>query len=114
MLCALADGGRWSWTHPKVSETALHAAARQGHAEAVRILLEAGAYAHAEDGDGNLALHKAASGGHLQILKQLLSADQHLRQHDRASLDWKNHFGAQLLLTPTPTALRKRSYFCSL
>lgn len=99
MLCALADGGRWSWTHPKLAETALHAAARQGHSEAVRTLLEAGAYVHAEDGEGNLALHKAAAQGHLQILKQLLSADQHLRQHDRASLNWKNHFGA----APTPT-----------
>ena len=53
MLCALADGGRWSWTHPKLAETALHAAARQGHSEAVRTLLEAGAYVHAEDGEGN-------------------------------------------------------------
>ena len=49
MLCALADGGRWTWRHPKVQETALHTAAAQGHAEAIRILLEAGAYVHQED-----------------------------------------------------------------
>merc|ERR1719506_3320006 len=93
VLTALANGARWNWRHPKCDETALHTAAAQGHDEVVRLLLEAGAYVHTEDGDGNLALQKAAYGGHAAVLRWLLTADQHLQQRDRASLDWRNHFG---------------------
>jgi ankyrin repeat protein len=93
MLHEFANGARWNWRHPKLDETALHAAAQQGHSEAVRILLEAGAYVHTEDADGNLASHKAAYNGHLEVMRRLFSAAQHLSQFDRASVDWKNHFG---------------------
>eukprot|EP00658_Telonema_sp_P-2_P022001 TRINITY_DN18780_c0_g1_i1.p1 TRINITY_DN18780_c0_g1~~TRINITY_DN18780_c0_g1_i1.p1 ORF type:complete len:279 (+),score=71.40 TRINITY_DN18780_c0_g1_i1:127-963(+) len=93
MYEALADGASWNWRHPRLGEHALHTAAELGHGEAVRVLLEAGAWTHADDGDGNLPLHKAAHNNHAETVWRLLHSDQHLRQLDRASLDWKNHFG---------------------
>lgn len=93
LVTSLADGAQSNWRHPKNSQMPLHIAAEQGHTEAVRMLLEAGAYVHSEDSDGNLPLHLAAAGGHLEVVRRLTTADQHLSQGDRKSLDWKNHFG---------------------
>lgn len=42
------------------SDTAIHLAALYGHAECVRVLLEAGARADVADADGALPLHDAA------------------------------------------------------
>jgi len=93
MLEALSDGASWNWKHPRLGEGPLHTAAEQGYGEAVRILLEAGSWAHADDSDGNLPLHKAAHNNHVECVARLLNADQHLNQMDRASVNWKNHFG---------------------
>lgn len=42
------------------SDTAIHLAALYGHADCVRVLLEAGARADVADADGALPLHDAA------------------------------------------------------
>lgn len=52
--------------------SALHEAARAGHAGIVTALLAAGADPAATDNHGNTALHEAARGGHLAVLEQLL------------------------------------------
>ena len=96
VMCCPELGARaasWNWRHPRLGEHALHTAAEQGHGEAVRVLLEAGAWTHADDSDGNLALHKAAHNNHVEVVARLLHADQHLQQRDQCSVNWKNHFG---------------------
>src|SRR5690606_24424980 len=52
--------------------SAVHEAARAGHAGIVTALLTAGADPAATDNHGNTALHEAARGGHLAVLEQLL------------------------------------------
>ncbi len=55
--------------------TGLHAAARGGHLDAVRLLLQHGADPNArEAGDNTTALHWAAAGGRLEIVRTLLDA----------------------------------------
>lgn len=48
-------------------ETALRHAARQGHVEVLRLLLEAGAQIDASKGAELTALHDAAQNGHLGV-----------------------------------------------
>ncbi len=50
-------------TQGEDSDTAIHLAALYGHAECVRVLLEAGARADVADADGALPLHDAAVSG---------------------------------------------------
>jgi ankyrin repeat protein len=55
--------------------TGLHAAAKGGHLDAVRLLLEHGADPNArEAGDNTYALHWAAAHGHLETVRALLDA----------------------------------------
>nr|XP_033785571.1 serine/threonine-protein phosphatase 6 regulatory ankyrin repeat subunit A-like [Geotrypetes seraphini] len=51
--------------------TPLHLAASGGHAEVVKILLEAGASASDENGEGMTAIHLAAKNGHINVLESL-------------------------------------------
>ena len=63
-----ADSPHGGWT-------ALHEAAKAGHADAVRLLLEHGADPNArEAGDNTSALHWAAATGHLENVRALLEA----------------------------------------
>jgi ankyrin repeat protein len=55
--------------------TALHEAAKGGHLETVRLLLEQGADPNArETGDNTTALHWAAALGHVEVVRALLDA----------------------------------------
>jgi ankyrin repeat protein len=55
--------------------TALHEAAKRGHAEIVELLVAHGADVHArEPGDNTTPLHWAAAGGHVEIVRRLLDA----------------------------------------
>lgn len=55
--------------------TGLHAAAKAGHADLVRLLLAHGADPNArEAGDNTTALHWAAAGGHIDSVRALLDA----------------------------------------
>ncbi|XP_030045854.1 serine/threonine-protein phosphatase 6 regulatory ankyrin repeat subunit B-like [Microcaecilia unicolor] len=51
--------------------TPLHLAASGGHAEVVKVLLEAGASASDENGEGMTAIHLAAKNGHINVLESL-------------------------------------------
>ena len=55
-------------------DTLLTWAARHGQAEAVRLLLEAGASVGATNGTGRAALFTACQKGHLEIVRLLLEA----------------------------------------
>ncbi|XP_046408551.1 acyl-CoA-binding domain-containing protein 6 [Ischnura elegans] len=54
--------------------TALHWAADRGHAEAVQLLLDAGALANGKDLEGQTPLHYAASCGHKKVAQILIKA----------------------------------------
>ena len=54
--------------------TAMMAAARDGHTDVVKLLLEKGANVHAQDSDGWTALMYAAEGGHFELTKTLLAS----------------------------------------
>ena len=62
--------------------SALHVAARQGHAGIVAALLDAGADVHARDAHASTPLLEAARGGHLATLEALLAAKAELRAVD--------------------------------
>lgn len=54
--------------------TALHYAAKEGHARTIQTLLSLGADIHAKDGKGRSALHAACAGQHAAAARILLGA----------------------------------------
>ena len=54
------------------NHTALHEAAREGHEEMCKLLLEAGIQADAREGLGDTALHKAAAAGQADVVRLLV------------------------------------------
>ncbi|UYV75383.1 hypothetical protein LAZ67_13000071 [Cordylochernes scorpioides] len=58
----------------QTGNTALHLAAEGGHADVVRVLVEAGAPANDENTEGYTALHLAAKYGHVKVLESLKSS----------------------------------------
>ncbi len=62
--------------------SALHEAARAGHAEIVGALLAAGADVQASDGEGRTPWLEAARGGHLPVIERLLPARPELHVAD--------------------------------
>eukprot|EP01047_Picozoa_sp_COSAG01_P030191 COSAG01_NODE_2097_length_8434_cov_116.410678_3_plen_1492_part_00 len=73
----LLHAGASSTATDAKGRTALHAAAANGHVEALRCLLsaEVGAALEAKGQDGRTALHMAAQNGRVEALRYLLSAE---------------------------------------
>ena len=57
--------------------TPLHIAARHGHEDTVRLLLECGACANVEDSHGETPLHDAAYTGRARVARMLLDFGAH-------------------------------------
>jgi ankyrin repeat protein len=76
-------------THPDYCTTPLSAAAKDGEAQAVAALLEAGAAPEARDGDDSSALMAAAQSGSAQVTTMLLkalSANHHQQQQGQSEM----------------------------
>jgi ankyrin repeat protein len=88
-------------TNPKAHYqgwTGLHAAAKGGHGDVVRLLLEHGADPNArEGGDNTYALHWAAAHGHLEIVRALLDAGSDVHGtgdlHELDVIGWATFYG---------------------
>ncbi len=63
-------------------DTALHVAAKRGHAEVVRQLLAAGADLAARNQTGDTVLHYAADNGRAEVVQHLLAAGADLAAHN--------------------------------
>jgi ankyrin repeat protein len=79
--------------------TGLHEAAKQGHLEIVRLLLEHGAEPNArEPGDNTYALHWAAAHGHVEVVRALLDAGGDVHgigdMHELDAIGWATVFRA--------------------
>lgn len=71
---AARKGGRVQWRNPASDgRTALHAAAREGHSDAIRTLVMLGADVRATNIFGETALHEASSAGKTPAIVQLVS-----------------------------------------
>ncbi|XP_046961355.1 E3 ubiquitin-protein ligase MIB1 [Vanessa cardui] len=82
-ILARTDGAQADVNGVYGGHTALQAAAQNGHVEAVRALVEAGAEADAEDRDGDRAAHHAAFGDESAALRVLASAGADLNARNR-------------------------------
>ena len=67
--------------------SALHEAARAGHAEIASVLLAAGADVQASDGEGRTPWLDAARGGHLAVIERLLPARPDMQVADADGRD---------------------------
>ena len=87
-----------------LQRTALHLAAWAGHADVVRLLLEAKANVHAGACDNMLALHFAAQNGHEAVCKELLKGGGKVNAADAKRANTalhaasKNHVATPYLL----------------
>ena len=84
---------------PHPGWTGLHAAARAGHPDAVRLLLEHGADPNArEAGDNTYPLHWAAAHGHADVVRALLDAGGDVHGlgdvHELDVIGWASYFRA--------------------
>lgn len=70
----LADGADPDKIDKRYNSTPLSIASIMGHAEAVRVLLDAGADVNIRNGDQSIALHGAAFFGHAEVARLLLAA----------------------------------------
>ncbi|OWR41866.1 E3 ubiquitin-protein ligase mind-bomb, partial [Danaus plexippus plexippus] len=82
-ILARTDGGQADVNGVYGGHTALLAAAQNGHVEVLRVLLEAGAEADAEDRDGDRAAHHAAFGDESAALRALAAAGADLNARNR-------------------------------
>ena len=83
----LRSGADIHWRHPQGGATALYVACEFGHAEAARVLLEAGAPADAARDDGATPLYKACQdGGRPEIAQLLLSKGAMVNRADPAGM----------------------------
>ncbi|XP_069477814.1 serine/threonine-protein phosphatase 6 regulatory ankyrin repeat subunit B-like isoform X2 [Ambystoma mexicanum] len=92
--------------------TPLHLAAAGGHAEVVKVLLEMGASASDENGEGMTAIHLAAKNGHIPVLETLrgsISLKITSRKTGLTALHVAAHFGqvdfVREILTKVPATM---------
>ena len=78
----LAGGSTPLEAKAKCGWTALHFAAREGHVDAVKVLIEAGCNLEAVDRVRSTPLHRAAALGHPRVLAALLDAGAPLEARD--------------------------------
>ncbi|MEW6351585.1 MAG: ankyrin repeat domain-containing protein [Thermodesulfobacteriota bacterium] len=89
----IAEGADVNMADGPNGRAPLIAAAREGHLEVVRVLVEKGARPHAQDSDQETALMAAARRGHWDVVKLLLENGFHI--------DAKNMYGQTALMMAT-------------
>ena len=92
-----------------LQRTALHLAAWAGHADVVRLLLEAKANVHAGACDNMLALHFAAQNGHEAVCKELLKGGGKVNAADAKRANTALHTAASKNHVATCAYLLKKN-----
>lgn len=84
---AYRKGGRVAWRNPgQDGRTALHAAAREGHAECVKALVRLGADVLAVSAYKETALHEAGSGETVRVLIEMNVEVDSLNKYEATAL----------------------------